>query len=263
MWPLMQSTHLASTSGSGPLTTRPGCASRREAWDVRAPGGWRAWRAWRAWPGVSGATILVSRVALRSGSASWQRGLPNVLTALRVLAVIPTVALFYTWTPACCGVFVAASLTDFLDGYLARRWKVCSPFGKFLDPVADKLLTCAVLVLLPTATFEVAPPRWLLVVPAVLIILREIFISALREWTAAAGESNLTQVGFLGKAKTAVILISLCGLLASCRQGLKSKLFSGCVALLYLGALLAYLSSIGYVRNALPAFRRASNTMPD
>ncbi|CAK9074611.1 unnamed protein product [Durusdinium trenchii] len=178
------------------------------------------------------------RGAAGSAASALRRQVPNVLTAMRVLLVVPIVALFCWGDRRLCTVlFALSSLTDFLDGYLARRWEVTSPFGKFLDPVADKLLACSVLVLLPTASGSAFAPG-LLAVPAVLIILREIFVSALREWTAMAGHSTSTQVGFLGKLKTAVILVSLCGLLATCDQGLSSSIFRVAVLLLYLGTLL-------------------------
>ncbi|CAL1134891.1 unnamed protein product [Cladocopium goreaui] len=194
----------------------------------------------------SAATALATAVA-------WQRRLPNVLTAMRVLMVLPIVVLFYTRRSHLCALlFAVASLTDFLDGYLARRWQVQSPFGKFLDPVADKLLASAVLVLLPSTSSSTAP---LLAVPAVLIILREILVSALREWTALAGESALSQVGVLGKLKTATILISLCGLLASSEEAFQSMVFTGSLVLLYVGAILAYVSSVDYIIKSLPAFR--------
>eukprot|EP00434_Breviolum_minutum_P000018 symbB.v1.2.000015.t1/scaffold5.1/size591573/15 len=203
----------------------------------------------------------VASSAAPSKASPWQRQLPNVLTTLRVLMVFPILVLFYSprrhlprsrhlW---CAALFASASLTDFLDGYLARRWQVTSAFGKFLDPVADKLLACAVLVLLPTAVSSRSAP--LLVVPAVLIILREILVSALREWTALAGFSAVSQVGFLGKLKTATILISLCGLLATCDAGLKSPFFKGALVLLYIGTFFAVLSGMDYFLKSLDAFR--------
>ena len=199
---------------------------------------------------------LRARGGSDDGLRPWQRQLPNVLTCLRILAIVPVMALFYLpWkhSPlACCCIFAAASATDGIDGYLARRWKVVSPFGQFLDPVADKLLACAVLVLLPTAEFE---SRASLAVPAALIILREIFASALREWTAKVGESSLTQVGVWGKLKTAVILLSLCGLLATCRSGFSSGIFKVSLCLLYLGTVLAYISIGSYLKAAMPAFK--------
>lgn len=172
------------------------------------------------------------------------------------------VALFYVpWKHgplACSCIFAAASATDWVDGYLARRWKVISPFGQFLDPVADKLLACSVLVLLPTAAVEAGSrTAALLAIPAVLIILREIFASALREWTASVGESSLTKVGIWGKLKTAFTLLSLTGLLATCRTH-SNGVFKVSLGLLYLATALAYVSVGSYVKAALPAFTARS-----
>ncbi|CAE7718191.1 pgsA [Symbiodinium sp. CCMP2592] len=188
---------------------------------------------------------------------AWQQRLPNALTILRILAVVPVLALFYVpWKhgPVVCScIFAAASATDWVDGYLARRWKVVSPFGQFLDPVADKLLACAVLVLLPTAAAEKGSRTVaLLAIPAVLIILREIFASALREWTASVGESSLTKVGIWGKLKTAFTLFSLTGLLATCRSH-SNGVFKVSLCLLYIATALAYVSVGSYVKAALPA----------
>ena len=91
---------------------------------------------------------------LEAGAASWRDGVPNALTAARVAAIPVLVATFYNrrsspWLPA--SIFAACAATDFLDGYLARRWAVHSDLGAFLDPVADKLLVCSCLVLLAGA----------------------------------------------------------------------------------------------------------------
>ena len=209
-----------------------------------------------------GVLARLSRSARRAGERPlrpWQRRLPNVLTILRVLAVLPVMVLFYVpWQHApmaCAYIFAAASLTDWIDGYLARRWKVISRFGQFLDPVADKLLACAVLVVLPTSVSG-SEASALLAIPAVLIILREVFVSALREWTASVGESGLTQVGIWGKLKTAVTLFSLCGLLATRRLGFESSVFTVSLCLLYVATLLAYVSVATYVKAAMPAFTK-------
>ena len=112
--------------------------------------------------------------------------LPNVLTIARILAVPLVVLLFYwsnPWSnPIAAVVFIAAALTDTLDGYLARRYGYTTPLGEFLDPVADKLMVATALVLLvghDTRTF--------IVITAIVIIGREITVSALREWMAQVG----------------------------------------------------------------------------
>ncbi|MES0873492.1 CDP-diacylglycerol--glycerol-3-phosphate 3-phosphatidyltransferase [Sinimarinibacterium thermocellulolyticum] len=127
--------------------------------------------------------------------------LPLLLTLLRV-AVIPLVlALFYLdWTYArqlATVLYTAAGITDWLDGYLARRWNQESKFGAFLDPVADKLLVAVCLVMLLRDD-----PGGILAVIVAIIIGREITISALREWMAALGQRTSVAVSWIGKWKT-------------------------------------------------------------
>jgi len=99
--------------------------------------------------------------------------------------------------PICCFIFSAAALSDWLDGFYARKWNVESRFGAFLDPVADKLMVVVALVILVQHD-----PRLWLVVPTVVIIGREMLISALREWLAQSGERDLIAVAGLAKLKT-------------------------------------------------------------
>lgn len=144
--------------------------------------------------------------------------IPNVLTFFRLLLVPVLLVLWETgmrYTPLTCAVvFIAASVTDYFDGYLARKLKIATVFGAFLDPVADKVMVATALVLL-----AVSPPApWLpqhLTVPVSLIICREITMSALREWAAAAGgaASKAVKVNTLGKWKTALQMCSMSVLL--------------------------------------------------
>merc|ERR1719410_3216053 len=107
----------------------------------------------------------------------------------------------------CSLLFAAASLTDWLDGYLARKWNVTSSFGAFLDPVADKLMVSTVLILLSGLHgVKVA-------LPTAIILGREISVSALREWMAEKSLRDMVKVGFWGKVKTACTMISLTMLL--------------------------------------------------
>ena len=112
--------------------------------------------------------------------------IPNILTLLRIVMIPVFVVIFYlpvAWSAhACAIVFALAGVTDWLDGYLARRLEQVSPLGAFLDPVADKLMVAAALILLVEAD-----PSPALAIPAVIIIGREITISALREWMAEVG----------------------------------------------------------------------------
>ncbi len=141
--------------------------------------------------------------------------LPNLLTLGRIAAIPPAVALFFVPTPwadwALLLLFGFAALTDWLDGYLARILKEESAFGRFLDPIADKLLVSALLFMLG-ATGRLPD---LSVVPAVVILMRELLISGLREFLAGIGIG--LRVSQLAKWKTAVQMTAI-GLLILGRQ---------------------------------------------
>lgn len=133
---------------------------------------------------------------------------PNVLTLLRI-ALIPCFAVTYHLPLAhahllAALVFGIAALTDWLDGYLARRLDQASKLGAFLDPVADKLMVAVVLIVL----LQAHPSLWL-AVPVAVIIGREIAVSALREWMAEIGARRKVAVSGLGKVKTALQMIAL------------------------------------------------------
>jgi len=170
--------------------------------------------------------------------------LSNQLTAARVL-IIPLLALaFYLpGSPGHLGaaiLFGLASLTDWLDGYLARRRNEITAFGRFLDPVADKLLVATALVLLVEAG---RTPALL----AAIIIGREIVISALREWLAQV--SSIVHVSVLGKWKTAVQMLAIaCLLLHEKILGLNMHIIG--LVLLWIAALLTLWSAYEYLRDA-------------
>ena len=163
----------------------------------------------------------------------WKRATPNALTALR-LGCVPIVfgALRCDAPRIACGCFAGASITDAFDGYLARRWRVESRLGAFLDPVADKLLVVTTLVALTASTPGVA-------LPAAVIVAREVAVSALREYCADRGQRDAVAVGGVGKLKTATqmaALLVLTGRLAP-RAGLALLNASAALAL-YSGGLL-------------------------
>lgn len=141
------------------------------------------------------------------------RQIPNALTLLRVV-LVPVIIAVYFAVPEpfnhyiSAGIFILAAITDWLDGFLARLFKSSSLFGEFLDPVADKIMVATVVVCLCSQF-----PEWWFIVPAVLVIGREITISALREWMAKLGNSSSVAVAYIGKVKTAVQMISLIFLL--------------------------------------------------
>lgn len=128
--------------------------------------------------------------------------IPNILTSLRLLLIPVIVVVHYlpfTGTNGlAAGIFLVASFTDWFDGYLARRLNQTTPFGAFLDPVADKVMVAVALVLL-IEKFDTP----IITIPGMIIISREIVISALREWMAELGKRTSVAVSFIGKLKTA------------------------------------------------------------
>ena len=144
--------------------------------------------------------------------------LPNLLTILRVLLIPVFVGLFYFPSTKsnmiAALVFVIAALTDMLDGYLARKLKQTTKFGAFLDPVADKIMVCTALVLIveyySVHVGDFFPHMNLLVsIPAMVIIAREIVVSALREWMAEIGQRAQVAVNWVGKWKTAIQMAAI------------------------------------------------------
>ncbi|HRL95366.1 MAG TPA: CDP-diacylglycerol--glycerol-3-phosphate 3-phosphatidyltransferase [Pseudomonas sp.] len=175
--------------------------------------------------------------------------IPNLLTVLRVLLIPVFVLLFYlpfSWSHlAASAVFAFAAATDWLDGYLARRLQQSTPFGAFLDPVADKLIVAVALVLL----VDEHASLWL-TLPAAVIISREIVVSALREWMAELGARAQVAVSNVGKWKTAAQMLALVILLAHSPQ------FSFWIGLgyglLFVSAALTLWSMTQYLRAAWP-----------
>jgi len=185
---------------------------------------------------------------------------PNILTLSRIGLIPVFVGIFYLPAPwgrfACALVFGAAAFTDWLDGYLARRWEQTSPFGAFLDPVADKLMVAVALVLLVQAD-----PRAALALPAAVIIGREIAVSALREWMAEVGARSRVSVSAVGKFKTtaqmvAIILLILRGPL------LGIPVYDLGMVLLYIAATLTLWSMFLYLRVAWPCLSAPAPPAP-
>ena len=177
--------------------------------------------------------------------------LPNVLTSLRIL-LIPVLVLVFYFAPmewrylAAAFIFSLASATDWLDGYLARRLNAMTPFGAFLDPVADKLIVAAALILLVGVHANA-----ILAVPALVIVGREIVVSALREWMAKYSDRRSVAVSFVGKVKTAFQMVSIIVLLAG-GPNLDSPMVITGYVLLYLAAALTLWSMFLYLRVAWP-----------
>ncbi|GMG99368.1 hypothetical protein Nepgr_001208 [Nepenthes gracilis] len=180
--------------------------------------------------------------------------LPTILTLGRVAAVPIFVGTFYInglWgTVATTCIFIAAAITDWLDGYIARKMHLRTAFGAFLDPVADKLMVSAALILLSSRSLEVfGDVPWLFPLPAIAIIGREITMSAVREWAASQNSKLLEAVAVnnLGKWKTATQMTALTILLAT-RDSSEWILVTSGVALLYVSAGLAVWSLAMYMK---------------
>jgi CDP-diacylglycerol--glycerol-3-phosphate 3-phosphatidyltransferase len=189
----------------------------------------------------------------------------NVLTVARIL-MIPLVVLFFflpfKWSnPAAAIVFIAAALTDSLDGYLARKLGQTSALGAFLDPVADKLMVVVALVLLvsydpPMLEFFVFDPHLLITVTAAVIVGREITISALREWMAEVGARGKVAVSWIGKWKTGLQMTGLSMMLFRSDVWILPAFEVGLYCLVAAAALTLW-SMVMYLRAAWPALTKS------
>ncbi|MFO1371578.1 MAG: CDP-diacylglycerol--glycerol-3-phosphate 3-phosphatidyltransferase [Candidatus Competibacteraceae bacterium] len=184
-----------------------------------------------------------------------QLNLPTLLTLLRIGLIPVFVGVFFLpfrgANLLCTALFGLAALTDWLDGYLARRLDQTSAFGAFLDPVADKLMVAAALVLLVKAI-----PTPLMAITAVIIIGREIAISALREWMAQIGNHRHVAVSMMGKIKTTAQMVALLLLLYREPLGIFPTLKVG-LGLLIIAAALTLWSMLHYLLAAWPALKEA------
>ncbi len=183
--------------------------------------------------------------------------IPNFLTLTRIVLVPFLVILFYlpfSWSYlACAGIFAFAAATDWFDGYLARRLNQSTPFGAFFDPVADKIMVATALCLL-IDEFRVF---WM-TVPALIIIGREIVISALREWMAELGKRTSVAVSMIGKAKTTAQMVAITLLLLS-PVPIDSWIGLTGIVLLYISAFLTLWSMYVYLKAAWPALTPFNN----
>ena len=178
---------------------------------------------------------------------------PTLLTLLRILLIPVLVLVFYLpfkWTNfAAALVFALASITDWLDGWIARRYDQHSAFGAFLDPVADKLMVAVALML----TVQKHPTVWMTLWAAV-IIGREIAVSALREWMAELGQRAKVKVATIGKIKTIVQMVALVALLYQ-EPFIGLPVFVIGEWLLAAAALLTLWSGMAYLRAAWPTLK--------
>jgi cardiolipin synthase (CMP-forming) len=185
--------------------------------------------------------------------------LPNILTWARILAIPLLVAVFYLpmglsdeernlFTTV---IFVVAAVTDWVDGWLARKWNQTSPFGAFLDPVADKLMVCTALV----ALIELGRLDPII---GLIIIGREITISALREWMASVGARSSVAVNWMGKAKTIAQMVAIPFLLYHGPLfGVIDTAWWGHI-LVWIAAILTVISMVVYLKAAWPELQKRS-----
>ncbi|MGV6858755.1 MAG: CDP-diacylglycerol--glycerol-3-phosphate 3-phosphatidyltransferase [bacterium] len=174
--------------------------------------------------------------------------IPNILTLMRIVLIPLVVAIFYLpyehSSEVSAILFAIAAVTDWFDGYLARKLNQSSPFGAFLDPVADKLMVAAILVLLVDHYSGI----WL-TLAAMVIIGREITISALREWMSELGKRANVAVSYIGKVKTTAQMLSLFFLLWEADLfGIPCKEVG--FVLLMVAAILTLWSMVQYLRAA-------------
>lgn len=187
---------------------------------------------------------------------------PMMLTLMRI-ALIPVLVVFFylpfPWSNFVAAViFIVAALTDWLDGYLARRMKQMSKMGAFLDPVADKLMVATALVIMVHVPPPIFAPAIIFTLSAAIIIGREITISALREWMSELGERGTVKVGLLGKLKTIFQMTAISILLFKTDLLGLPLLIIGEI-LLYLAAALTLWSMWAYLHAAWPVMSQEGN----
>ena len=190
----------------------------------------------------------------RYGCTRLNINIPNALTIMRIMLIPVLMVVFYlpfkNHLLVAAAIFAVAAITDWVDGYLARKLGQMTAFGAFLDPVADKLMVSIALVLLverhDTLLFTLA---------ACVIIGREIVISALREWMAELGKRTSVAVSYVGKVKTAFQMIAIVGLLAIDPNTDESWLLALSYLMLYSAAVLTLWSMFIYLRAAWHVMR--------
>ena len=183
--------------------------------------------------------------------------IPNIITLFRIIVIPVFVLAFiipsYPYKPLILvSMFFLAGISDWVDGYLARKLEQQSAFGAFLDPVADKLMVATAMILLVMAHPGTEKTGLLIIFPAIVIIGREITISALREWMANVGAQTKVKVNFIGKLKTASQMIAIGFLLYDQNIGSFDPTLVGYI-LLYIATILTLWSMIVYLRASWPS----------
>ncbi|MEM7564236.1 MAG: CDP-diacylglycerol--glycerol-3-phosphate 3-phosphatidyltransferase [Pseudomonadota bacterium] len=180
--------------------------------------------------------------------------LPTAITLFRIALIPLFVVVFYLPFAAAnivaTAIFFIACVSDWVDGYLARSMQQESSFGAFLDPVADKLMVVVVIVLLVQAN-----PSVYVTLPSIIIVAREISISALREWMATLGSGTTVKVSFIGKSKTTAQMFAL-GFMIFAEPLLGLPIFQIGLTIYYIAAILTLYSMFIYLRAAWPVITR-------
>ena len=204
-------------------------------------------------------------------NAMWT--VPNILTMIRILMIPVFVIMFYVpaghwdfaawnvsfhWTEFIAAlIFSLSRLTDLADGYIARKYNLCSKFGAFLDPVADKLTVTTALVLIVERFCNsgiLGGHTWIITIPAITIIGREIAITALREWMAELGKRTVVAVSWIGKWKTTFQMVAIAGLIWNVSWGGIPVMVYLAMAFLYVAVVLTFWSMFRYFAAASKYF---------
>lgn len=204
-------------------------------------------------------------------NAMWT--VPNILTMIRILMIPVFVIMFYVpaghwdfaawnasfhWTEFIAAlIFSLSCLTDLADGYIARKYNLCSRFGAFLDPVADKLTVTTALVLIVERFCNsgiLGSHTWIITIPAITIIGREIAITALREWMAELGKRTEVAVSWIGKWKTTFQMVAIAGLIWNVSWDGKPAMVYLALAFLYVAVVLTFWSMFRYFAAASKYF---------
>ena len=193
--------------------------------------------------------------------------LPTWLTLFRVALLPVMVVVFYLpfrgHNIAAAIVFILAAITDWLDGFLARRMNLTSAFGAFLDPVADKLMVAVTLFLLVQSHPSAGWAGILMAVTAAIIVGRGISVSALREWMAEIGMSATVKVAMIGKLKTVMQMVALVVLIVQHeKEATALRLYHIGEALLVIAGILTIWSGVYYLRAAWPMLRGDTPAKP-
>lgn len=177
--------------------------------------------------------------------------IPNCITIFRVLLIPLFVTVFFLdwrWAHETAAfIFWLAAITDWFDGYLARKLEQSSAFGAFLDPVADKLIVAAALLMI-----SVKYNSAMITIAAIVLLMREIYVSALREWMSQLGASAAVKVSIVGKAKTMAQMLALIGLLSGLEEFMGFPIYWVTLGkiLLFIAAALSFWSMLLYTKSA-------------